>query len=108
MKSQATRKPAHGPSVLPAYVYMPPADGNSFASCPIAVAAQMHAISARPTESGSAWCEYGTEMMIESATAPAGAVSVNGRDRTCHMPLECCSGCTNRGGAPALPALIGP
>jgi hypothetical protein len=41
---------------------MPPAEGNSRASCPIAVAAQMHAISASPTESGSACCAYGTEM----------------------------------------------
>ena len=62
MKSHATRKPAHGPSERAAYVYMPPADGNSFASCPIAVAAQMHAISASPTESGSAWRASGTEM----------------------------------------------
>ena len=46
MNSQATRKPAHGPSERAAYVYMPPADGTSFASCPIAVAAQRQAISA--------------------------------------------------------------
>ena len=62
MNSQATRKPAHGPSPRAAYVYMPPADGNSFASCPIAVAAQMQAISASPTESGSACRASGTEM----------------------------------------------
>ena len=41
---------------------MPPADGNSFASCPIAVAAQMQAMSASATESGSACLASGTEM----------------------------------------------
>ena len=65
MKSHATRKPAQGPSERAAYVYIPPADGKCLASCPIAVAAQIHAISASPTESGSACCEYGTEMKIE-------------------------------------------
>src|SRR6185437_14571790 len=96
MKSQATRKPAHGPRVLPAYVYMPPADGNSFASCPIAVAAQMHAISARPTESGSACCACGTEMKIEYATAAPGAMCVIDWNRTCGSPIECSRRCSNR------------
>src|SRR5690348_4318041 len=96
MKSQATRKPAHGPSVLPAYVYMPPADGNSFASCPIAVAAQMHAISARPTDSGSACCACGTEMKIEYATAAAGAMCVIDWKRTCGSPIECSRRCSKR------------
>src|SRR5947199_7069972 len=96
MKSQATRKPAHGPSDLPAYVYMPPADGNSFASCPIAVAAQMHAISARPTESGSACCDCGTEMKIEYATAAAGAMCVIDWNRTCGSPIECSRRCSKR------------
>ena len=41
---------------------MPPADGNRLASCPIAVAAQMQAISASPTDSGSACRASGTEM----------------------------------------------
>ena len=41
---------------------MPPADGNSLASWPIAVAAQMQATSASKTESGSAWRASGTEM----------------------------------------------
>ncbi len=62
MNSHATRKPAVGPSERAAYVYMPPADGNCFASCPIAVAAQMQATRASNTESGSAWRASGTEI----------------------------------------------
>src|SRR5438270_12173472 len=103
MKSQATRKPAHGPSDLPAYVYMPPADGNSFASCPIAVAAQMHAISARPTESGSACCDCGPEMKIEYVTAAAGAMGVIDWNRTGGSPIECSRRCSKRQ-PPADPA----
>src|SRR4051794_41966859 len=53
---------------------MPPADGKSLASWPIAVAAQMQAIRASPTESGRAWRASGTEMKIEYATAAAGAL----------------------------------
>src|SRR5581483_6444207 len=97
MKSHATRKPAHGPSDLAAYVYMPPADGNSFASCPIAVAAQMHAISASATESGSACCACGTEMKIEYATAAAGAMCVIDWNSTCGRPIECSRRCSKRG-----------
>src|SRR5919204_1832446 len=89
MKSHATRKPAQGPSERAAYVYMPPADGNSFASWPIAVAAQTQAISARPTESGSACCASGTEMKIEYATAAAGAMCVIDWKSTCGRPIEC-------------------
>ena len=59
MNSHATRKPAPGPSERAAYVYMPPADGKRLASWPIAVAAQMQAISASATDSGSACREYG-------------------------------------------------
>ncbi len=62
MKSHATRKPGPSPRLRATYVYMPPADGKSFASCPIAVAAQMQAISASPTDSGSACRASGTEM----------------------------------------------
>jgi hypothetical protein len=68
MKSHATRKPVHGPSERAAYLYIPPADEKRLASWPIAVAAQTHAISASPTESGSACREYGTEMKIEIVT----------------------------------------
>jgi hypothetical protein len=68
---------------------MPPADGKSLASWPIAVAAQMQAISARPTESGSAWRASGTEMKIEYATAAAGAMCVIDWNRTCASPIEC-------------------
>src|SRR5881227_2625442 len=89
MKSHATRNPAHGPRDFAAYVYIPPADGNSFASCPIAVAAQMHAISASPTDSGSACCACGTEMKIEYATAAAGAMCVIDWKSTCGSPIEC-------------------
>src|SRR5207302_2219114 len=104
MKSQATRNPAHGPSDFAAYVYMPPADGNSFASCPIAVAAQMHAMSASPTDSGSACCACGTEMKIEYATAAAGAMCVIDWNSTCGSPIECSRRCSKR----ASPASITP
>src|SRR6478672_1395940 len=108
MKSQATRKPAHGPSDLPAYVYNPPADGNRFASCPIAVAAQMHAISARPTESGSACCDCGTEMKIEYATAAAGAMCVIDWKSTCGRPIECSRRWSNRRSPPGAATAISP
>src|SRR5207253_8280054 len=107
MKSHATRKPAQGPSELAAYVYIPPADGKSFASWTIAVAAQMHAISARPTESGSACCEYRTEMKIEYATAAAGAMCVIDWKSTWGSPIECSRRCSKRLG-PAVVASIGP
>src|SRR5579884_458135 len=96
MKSQATRNPAQGPSVRAVYVYMPPADGKCFASWPIAVAAQMHAMSASPTESGSACCATGTEMKIEYATAAAGAMCVIDWNRTCGRPIECSRRCSKR------------
>src|SRR5580765_8830658 len=104
MKSHATRKPDHGPSERAAYVYMPPADGNSLASWPIAVAAQMHAIRASPTDSGSACLEYGTEMKIEYATAAAGAMCVIDWNSTCQSPIECSRRWSKRRGSPAVAA----
>src|SRR4051812_22627762 len=89
MNSHATRNPAGAPSDRAAYVYMPPADGYSFESWPMAVAAQMHAISARPTDSGSACRASGTEMKIEYATAAAGAMCVIDWNSTCGRPIEC-------------------
>jgi hypothetical protein len=88
MNSHATRNPAPGPSDRAAYVYIPPADGYSFASWPIAVAAQMHAISASPTDSGSACYASGTEMKIEYATAAAGAMCVIDWNSTCGSPID--------------------
>src|SRR3954452_8549590 len=55
----------------------------------MAVAAQMQAISARPTESGSACRASGTEMKIEYATAAAGAMCVIDWNSTCGSPIEC-------------------
>src|SRR3954469_25448084 len=55
----------------------------------MAVAAQMHAISASPTDSGSACCASGTEMKIEYATAAAGAMCVIDWNSTCGSPIEC-------------------
>src|SRR5919199_5779383 len=110
MKSHATRKPAHWPSERPAYVYIPPADGNSFASCPIAVAAQMHAISASATESGSACCASGTEMKIEYATAAAGAMCVIDWNSTWGSPIECSRRWSKRAAAvaPSIAILLSP
>src|SRR5580765_5886766 len=107
MKSHATRKPDHGPSERAAYVYMPPADGNSLASWPIAVAAQMHAISASATDSGSACRESGTEMKIEYATAAAGAMCVIDWNSTCQSPIECSRRWSKRRGSPAVAASMG-
>src|SRR3954466_14899147 len=55
----------------------------------MAVAAQMHAISARPTDSGSACWASGTEMKIEYATAAAGAMCVIDWNSTWGSPIEC-------------------
>src|SRR5919198_2790321 len=60
----------------------------------MAVAAQMHAISARPTDSGSACWASGTEMKIEYATAAAGAMCVIDWNRTCGSPIECSRRCS--------------
>src|SRR3954453_3117385 len=106
MKSQATRNPAQGPSERAAYVYMPPAEGKSFASCPIAVAAQMQAIRASPTDSGRACCGKGTEMKIEYATAAAGAMCVMDWNRTCGSPIECSRRWSKRLGAAGVEASI--
>ena len=46
----------------------------------------MHAISASPTDSGSACCASGTEMKIEYATAAAGAMCVIDWNSTCGRP----------------------
>src|SRR4051812_3594044 len=108
MKSHATRNPAPGPSDLPGYGYSPPADGNRFASCPIAVAAQMHAINARPTDSGSACCDCGTEMKIEYATAAAGAMCVIDWKSTCGKPIECSRRWSNRRSSPGAATAISP
>src|SRR3954447_12028005 len=78
---------------------MPPADGKSLASWPIAVAAQMQAIRASPTESGRAWRASGTEMKIEYATAAAGAMCVIDWKSTCGSPIECSRRCSKRRGS---------
>src|SRR3954453_7793224 len=69
----------------------------------MAVAAQMHAISASPTDSGSACCASGTEMKIEYATAAAGAMCVIDWNSTCGNPIECSRRWSNP--RPALVAL---
>src|SRR5256885_1592696 len=54
MNSQATRKPAHGPSVRAVYVYIPPADGKRFAGCPIPVAVEDDEIRVAARDEGAA------------------------------------------------------
>src|SRR3954454_20965054 len=70
----------------------------------------MHAISARPTERGSACWASGTEMKIEYATAAAGAMCVIDWNSTCGRPIECSRRCWNVRGDPstAVPPICGP
>src|SRR4051812_43570552 len=84
---------------------MPPADGNSLASCPIAVAAQMQATSASSTDSGSACWASGTDMNSEYATAAAGAMCVIDWNSTCGRPIECSRRCSKLRGPALAPSI---
>src|SRR3954469_11655660 len=65
----------------------------------------MHAISASPTESGSACCASGTEMKIEYATAAAGAMCVIDWNSTCGSPIECSRRWSNPRAALVAPSI---
>src|SRR4051794_34419266 len=68
----------------------------------------MHAMSARPTDSGSACWASGTEMKIEYATAAAGAMCVIDWNSTCGNPIECSRRCSNVRGPLAVPSIAVP
>src|SRR3954447_10600942 len=65
----------------------------------------MHAISARPTDSGSACWASGTEMKIEYATAAAGAMCVIDWNSTCGNPIECSRRWSNPRAALVAPSI---
>src|SRR2546422_3396192 len=92
-------KPACGPSERATYVYSPPADGISFASCPIDDATQAQPTRASSTESGRAGPANWIDTKIENAIAAPGAMWVIAWNRTCGSPIA-----SRRSSPGALPA----